>query len=345
MTLHLSDDPPAPLHRPMVVELDDGPAADPSAAAQVPDLLPEGHAMQAAARLATRQSSAFGRFALWVFASLFTLVLTVTAWDFVAGLFLRNGLLGWLAFGLLILALSVTLILALREIASYARMAHIDRIRMQAETARTTDNLKEARAVLLSLNRLYGARNDTAWGRSRIAERQGEVFDADALLRLAETELLGPLDRAALTEVETAARQVATVTALVPLALADVATALYANMRMIRRLSEIYGGRSGSFGSWRLMRRVFSALLGAGAIALADDLIGSVAGGGILAKLSRRFGEGVVNGALTTRVGLAAMELCRPLPFNALTKPGTSATTSRALAGLFGRADTASNSA
>ena len=88
------------------------------------------------------------------------------------------------------------------------------------------------------------------------------------------------------------------------------------------------------------LRRVVAALLGAGAIALADDLIGSVTSGGILSKLSRRFGEGVVNGALTARVGLAAMELSRPLPFHALPKPGTSATTTRALAGLFGRAET-----
>ena len=72
-------------------------------------------------------------------------------------------------------------------------------------------------------------------------------------------------------------------------------------------------------------------------MALTDDLIGSVAGGGILSKLSRRFGEGVVNGALTARVGLAAMELCRPLPFAALEKPGTSATISRALAGIVNR--------
>ena len=84
------------------------------------------------------------------------------------------------------------------------------------------------------------------------------------------------------------------------------------------------------------MRHVFASLLGAGAIALADDLVGSVAGGGVIAKISRRFGEGVVNGALTARVGIVAMELCRPLPFVALSRPNTGATVSRALAGLFG---------
>jgi lipid A 4'-phosphatase len=75
----------------------------------------------------------------------------------------------------------------------------------------------------------------------------------------------------------------------------------------------------------------------AGAVALGDDLIGSFAGGGVLSKLSRRFGEGVVNGALTARVGLAAMDLCRPLPWVAQKRPGVSVTVSRALAGLCGR--------
>ena len=33
------------------------------------------------------------------------------------------------------------------------------------------------------------------------------------------------------------------------------------------------------------------------------------------ARLSRRLGEGAFNGALTARIGAAAVEVCRPLPF------------------------------
>ena len=108
---------------------------------------------------------------------------------------------------------------------------------------------------------------------------------------------------------------------------------------MIRRIAEVYGGRSGVFGSMRLMRRVFGHLVATGAVALTDDMIHSVAGGGILSRISRRFGEGVVNGALTARVGVAAMELCRPLPFVALERPAVSSLVSRALTGLVSRGE------
>jgi len=143
------------------------------------------------------------------------------------------------------------------------------------------------------------------------------------------------LDDRARQEVEAAARQVATVTAVVPLALADVFTALTSNMRMIRRIAEIYGGRSGTLGSWRLTRQVLSHLVATGAVAVGDDLISSVAGGGVLSKVSRRFGEGVINGALTARVGVAAMEVCRPLAFTNETKPSVTSLMQRSLTGLF----------
>ena len=105
---------------------------------------------------------------------------------------------------------------------------------------------------------------------------------------------------------------------------------------MIRRIAEIYGGRSGTLGSWRLARAVMTHLVATGAVAVGDDLIGSVAGGGVLSKISRRFGEGVVNGALTARVGVAAIEVCRPLPFTRSRRPSVTGLVKRALTGLFG---------
>lgn len=320
--------------KPLILEMDE--EADPGLAPPVPDPLPEGRAMHLAVT-AARPRSALTRLALWAFSAFFSFVLSIAAWDFVTSLLARNALLGGLAFALLALAVLASLLLAMREWAAYARLRRLDTLRQAAELARANADLPAARRVTASLAGLYRSRGETSWGLSRLQEREADVLDADALLNLAETELLPPLDALARAEIERAARQVATVTALVPLALADVAVALAANLRMIRRIAEIYGGRSGALGSWGLMRRVFAHLVATGALALTDDLIGSVAGGGILSKLSRRFGEGVVNGALTARVGLAAMDLCRPLPFAVLDRPSTSGTIARALSGLIQR--------
>ena len=83
--------------------------------------------------------------------------------------------------------------------------------------------------------------------------------------------------------------------------------------------------------------QVAAHLVATGAVAIGDDLIGSIAGGGVLSKLSRRFGEGVINGALTARVGVAAMEVCRPMPFDAVPRPNASALVRDALTGIFGK--------
>ena len=328
------DDTPPP--RPFLLEVEE--EADPAAAPPVGEPpLPEARAVLAAGRIASARPSGLWRFAAWAFGALFTFWLSVSAWQFVQDLLASHPVLGWFAAVLVALALVAALALAFREWAALARLARLDGFRAHAAEALAAGDMAAARRVTGNLARLYAARPDTAWGRARLAEHEAEVMDPDALLGLAETTLLAPLDARAVAEIEAAAARVAMVTALVPMALADVAAALVSNLRMIRRIAEIYGGRSGSFGSLGLLRRVFTALVAAGAVALADDLIGSFAGGGLASKLSRRFGEGVVNGALTARIGIAAMELCRPLPFRATERPRASSLVARALAGMIPR--------
>lgn len=327
---------------PVLIDLQhEAESPSPAAAPPVPEPdaapPPEGRAMQTVATLAARRPSRLARLFWGLLVTILGAVVSVAAWDFVTGLIQRAPLLGYAVTGLVAVFLLVLLVIAIRELAAFSRLARIDRLHNQAETALAEDDLAAARAVIQSLTRLYAGRDDTSWGRETLRERGAEQFDAAGLLGLAETELLSPLDTAAAREVEAAARQVATVTALVPLAMADVVAALTANLRMIRRIAEVYGGRSGTLGSWRLARAVMTHLVATGAVAVGDDMLGSIAGGSVLSKLSRRFGEGIVNGALTARVGVAAMEVCRPLPFNRAKRPSVTGLVKRALTGLFGQ--------
>jgi len=324
---------------PVLIDLEDDTAAQPDVAPAVPDLTepPQGQAMQQVAAIASARPS---RLARWFWGTALTLtgfVVSLAAWEYVNGLLARAPVLGMIATGLIALLIMILAIIALRELAAFGRLRKLDKIQERAKAALASDNLTDARGVIGQLDALYASRDDTSWGRAELKSRQADIFDASGLLGLAETTLLAPLDAQAQREVEAAARQVATVTAVVPIALADLFTALTSNLRMIRRIAQIYGGRAGALGSWRLTRSVLTHLVATGAVAVGDDLIGSVAGGGLMSKVSRRFGEGVVNGALTARVGVAAIEVCRPLPFQAAKRPSVSGLVTHALSGLFGR--------
>ncbi|MEM8804314.1 MAG: TIGR01620 family protein, partial [Pseudomonadota bacterium] len=258
----------------------------------------------------------------------------VAAYDFVTGLVARSPILGAAALGILAVFVLVCLALIVRELAALARLRRVGALQAEAVAARA-GSLDEARAFADRLCAFYAARDETRWGRDKLKDGAAQAFDPGTVLLLAEDVLLDPLDQQAMREVEAAARQVATITALVPMAFADVLAALTSNLTMIRRIAEIYGGRAGTLGAWRLTRAVITHLVATGAVAIGDDLLGSVGGGHLLGKLSRRFGEGLVNGALTARVGIAAMEVCRPVPFSETRKPGVAALVRRAFTGLF----------
>ncbi|WP_147108617.1 YcjF family protein [Tateyamaria sp. syn59] len=324
---------------PVLIEIEDEPAPKVAEAPPVPDVspavAPRGDAMQMAARVAAAKPSRLGRLFWGLAGALLTAVLSAAAWNFVMAWIERAPLLGWAFTGLLAAFVLTLLVIALRELSALRRLTRLDGLRHDAAQALEQNDLAAARAVTDRLDALYRARPETEWGRARLAELRGDQMDATGLLALAEDTLVAPLDQAAEREVEAAARQVATVTALVPLALADVVAALTANLRMIRRIAEVYGGRGGVVGSWRLTRAVMAHLVATGAVAVGDDMLEPVLGGSILGKLSRRFGEGLVNGALTARVGVAAMEVCRPLAFAPGTRPKARNLVKQALSGLF----------
>jgi putative membrane protein len=134
-------------------------------------------------------------------------------------------------------------------------------------------------------------------------------------LALAELELLASLDARAKRAVADAAKQVSVVTALSPRAIVDVAFVIFAATRLLRTVARIYGGRPGFLGFLRLARSAFGHLAVTGGVAVGDSLLQQALGLGLAARISAKLGEGVLNGLMTARFGLAAIAVCRPLPF------------------------------
>ncbi|MBB99605.1 MAG: TIGR01620 family protein [Rhodobacteraceae bacterium] len=230
-------------------------------------------------------------------------------------LFARTDWLGWTAVALAAMAAIAAVGLALREVFGLLRLRKIDSLRQTLAEAAEQDDETAARAGLAELIALYSGRPETAAGRAALSAHLREVIDGRDLVRLAERELMKQIDARAVRIVKESVKRVSVVTAVSPRAALDLAVVLMENLRVMRRLADLYGGRPGVFGFLRLARHVVTHLAMTGGMAAGDSLVSQLLGHGLAARLSARLGEGVINGLLTARVGIAAIAVCRPVPF------------------------------
>lgn len=257
----------------------------------------------------------FGAIFVSAMVALATMAASISFMRFVSVALERDDWLGWTAAGLLALAALSGLVLLGREVMGLLRLARLGRLRRDMDAALAAKDSDAEREGLVRLKALYAARPDMRWPLARLAGHERDIHDPGSLLALADRELMTPLDTQARALVLRSAKRVSTVTALSPLALIAVGYVLVENVGLLRRLAGIYGGRPGFIGSLRLARLVVAHIVGTGGVALTDDLIGQFFGQDVLRRLSRRLGEGAFNGALTVRLGAAALDVIRPMPF------------------------------
>jgi len=249
------------------------------------------------------------------------LALGVAVTNFVEDLFARSPWLGGVGLVLAVLAGLAVVALLVREVYGLMRLATIEGFRERAQETLASDDREAAQGLAKDLLALAKPMPRLARGRARLEGHLSDIIDGGDLVRLTERELMAPLDAEARRLVSAAASRVSVVTAVSPRAAVDMLFVLINTVTLIRRLAVLYGGRPGTLGVLKLLRQTVSHLAVTGGMAVTDSLVQQVIGHGVAARLSAKLGEGVLNGLLTARLGLLAIEQTRPLPFAALPRP------------------------
>jgi putative membrane protein len=234
--------------------------------------------------------------------------------DLIQSSFARSTALGGATLVAAGLAVLAVLAIVLREAWSLMRLHRIEHIQADAARALNLDDGPSAKRAVNGITALYRGRHDAMWGLQSIRQHKDDILDPREQIRMVDRFLLAPRDADAHRLIARTARRVTLVTTVTPAAVLDVLFVALQNLRMVRQMATLYGGRPSALATLKLARMVVGHLAVTGGLALTDNVMQHVIGKGLMGRLSARFGEGTVNGIMTARIGLAARDVCRPVP-------------------------------
>ncbi len=261
-----------------------------------------------------KQRWGWGNILFTALASLATLWAGLAVTQVIEDFYSRSPVLGWIAFTMAAIAGLAAIMIFLRELWGLARLRQIEKLQLQASRALNQDDEAAAQLTISGLVNLYQNQPHQAWNIKNFKTHAADILDPRDRVRLAERLLVDPLDEIAHAIIAKRARRVTLLTTVTPAATLDIIFVGAQNITMLRELATLYGGRPSTFATLRLARMVIAHLAIAGGLALSENFLHLFVGKGVLGRLSARFGEGAVNGILTSRIGLAACDVCRPIP-------------------------------
>lgn len=152
-------------------------------------------------------------------------------------------------------------------------------------------------------------------------QRRQQVHNDQELIQIYSGTVLKGLDKMALDIITKHATEAAAMVALSPLAAADMALVAWRGSKMIEQLSQLYGCPQTALSRLEMTKKVFKNMMLAGASELVADAGVELLGKGLTATISTKAAQGIGVGLLVARMGLQTMHLCRPVAFDANSKP------------------------
>lgn len=223
----------------------------------------------------------------------------------------------WLSLGwsVLVAGIATMGITALgRELLNLRRLKHRQTERDQAQELLNADGIGNGKAFCTKLAKQSQISTENT-GYDRWIHSLAATHNDREVMALYDKMVVSQQDKMARQLVARYSSEAAVMVALSPLAIADMLLVAWRNFRLIEQVSNVYGVELGYWSRIQLVKLVLANMAFAGASEIATDIGTEVLSMDLAGRMSTRVAQGVGIGLLTGRLGLKAITLMRPLPW------------------------------
>ena len=219
--------------------------------------------------------------------------------------------------------------LGLRALWNYLYDTHnvstLDGIQREASRLREGKTFGNSKPFIEKLKTFYDGKPQAIYLQRCIDQLPDYNNDQETIDHL-ERVFLEPLDKEAMRRVSAHCFQTGNLIALSPWVAADMLLSLWRSIKMIDEISQVYGLRPSLTNRLKLIKIVMRKMLFVGVTELATDkAIESLGLHTLAAAASARVGQGISAAIYTSKIGIAAMEVTRPVEFSEANLPSSSA--------------------
>ncbi|MCY9804918.1 TIGR01620 family protein [Vibrio scophthalmi] len=222
--------------------------------------------------------------------------------------------LGWAGFVSALAALGIGAIA--KELWKLRRLRNHFSVQEQSESLLTSDSVGQGKAFCQQLAKQGGIQPHSPSYDRWVNSVNGSHSDAE-VLDMYDAMVIAEQDKLATQIVSKHATESAALVAISPLAVADMLLVAWRNFKMIDSLAQVYGIELGYWSRLQLFKSTLVNMAAAGASELAIDASMDLLSMDLAGKLSARAGQGLGVGILTARLGIKAISLLRPMPWQA----------------------------
>jgi putative membrane protein len=261
---------------------------------------------------------------LWLAASLgglLGLMLLVDSYNFIVEQYDNSFILGTVFLFLIVAICGASLTLTWQAIQKIRTLRTVSSLQREGQQLITNNAYGNAKTYLNKIALFY---NEDLSFRNRLDRFYISINDSHhdrEICALFSKQVMRDIDQQAYQIVTKGSKETALFVMISQIALLDTILTLWRNVRMVKEIATLYGGKPGFFGSMSLMFNVIQNLIYADVSESVADGTAEIVGGSVLSVMSAQIAQGLGAGILTARLGINAMQACRPLPFMEDEKP------------------------